>query len=96
MKDEPKPSAAAVRVVLMMLEGHAFTAKTWPVLRKPVREELQRLGFVLQQESPRHEGTWFYPLHKEQFRNRATELGITPPQPARQQNVNSPKTLLNP
>ena len=61
-------SEQALRVARRMAAGEIFYSRLSPRLSPIVRDELRREGFELQSESPRHESTFYYPLHMDRFR----------------------------
>ena len=63
-----KLSLEALRVARRMADGELFYARLSPRLSPIVRDELRREGFEIQSESPRHESTFYYPLHIDKFK----------------------------
>jgi len=61
-------SEQALRVARRMAEGEVFYSRLSPRLSPLVRDELRREGFEIQSESPRHESTFYYPLHPDKFK----------------------------
>lgn len=60
-------SEEALRVARRMAAGEIFYASVSPRLSPIIRDELRSQGFEIQSESPLHESTFFYPLHKNKF-----------------------------
>ena len=61
-------SEQALQIARRMAAGEIFYSRLSPRLSPIVRDELRREGFELQSESPRHESTFYYPLHMDRFR----------------------------
>jgi hypothetical protein len=60
-------SEEALRVARRMAAGEVFYARLSPRLSPIIRDQLRAAGLEIQSESPRHESTFFYPLHKDKF-----------------------------
>lgn len=60
-------SEQALRVARRMAAGEVFYARLSPRLSPIIRDQLRSAGLEIQSESPRHESTFFYPLHKDKF-----------------------------
>lgn len=67
-------SGEALRVARRMAAGQEFYASHYPRLSPTIREELRAAGFEIQFESPRHEGTVYYPLHPDKFKKHLFKL----------------------
>lgn len=61
-------SKQALRVAKRMATGEIFYSRLSPRLSPIIRDELRSHGLAIQSESPRHESTFYYPLHIDEFK----------------------------
>lgn len=57
-----------------MASGEIFYSRLSPRLSPIIRDQLRKEGFEIQSESPRHESTFFYPLHRDKFINQLAAM----------------------
>jgi hypothetical protein len=67
-------SKEALKIAKRMASGEIFYSRLSPRLSRTIRDHLNAHGLEIQSESPRHESTFYYPLHKEKFKTRLEKL----------------------
>lgn len=67
-------SKKALHIARRMAAGEIFYSRLSPRLCPIIRDEMRRAGLEIQSESPRHESTFFYPLHLEKFKQRLKKI----------------------
>lgn len=73
-REKPMLNRRAFLVAQRMAAGEIFYSRLSPRLSPIDRDQMRSNGLEIQSESPRHESTFFYPLHMDRFKERLAVL----------------------